>query len=51
MMRLFKSKRILIPDVPPPSRRDVDQDLVVVGIGVFCATILIGALLFVFLGA
>jgi hypothetical protein len=51
MMRLFKSNRILIPDVPPPSRREVDQDLVVAGIGVFCATILIGALLFVFLGA
>ena len=50
MMRLFKSHRILIPDVPP-ARRDVDQDLVVAGIGVFCATILIGALLFVFLGA
>jgi hypothetical protein len=50
MMRLFKSHRILIPDVPP-ARREVDQDLVVAGIGVFCATVLIGALLFVFLGA
>jgi len=49
-MRLFKSRRILIPDTPPPARREIDQDLVIAGIGVFCATILIGALLFVFLG-
>jgi len=51
MIRPLKSRRIPIPDVPPPTRREVDQDLVIVGIGCFCATILIGALLFVFLGA
>jgi hypothetical protein len=50
MMRFFKSRRILIPDVPPPTRREIDQDLVIAGIGCFCASILIGALLFVFLG-
>ena len=50
MMHLFKSRRIPIPDVPPPMRREIDQDLVIAGIGCFCATILIGALLFVFLG-
>jgi len=51
MIRLLKSRRILIPDVPPPTRREIDQDLVIAGLGFFCATILIGALLFVFLGA
>ena len=51
MMRLLKSRRILIPDVPPPTRREIDQDLVIAGVGFFCATILIGALLLVFLGA
>ncbi len=50
-MRFFKSKRILLPDVPPRTRREIDQDLVIAGIGVFCATILIGALMFVLLGA
>jgi hypothetical protein len=50
-MRLFKSRRILIPDVPPPTRREIDQDLVIAGIGVFCAAILLGALAFVFLTA
>jgi hypothetical protein len=49
-MRLFKPKRILIPDVPPPTRREIDPDLVIAGIGVFCAVILLGALVFVFLG-
>ena len=51
MMRLLKSRRILIPDVPPPTRREIYQDLVIAGVGFLCATILIGALLFVFLGA
>lgn len=51
MIRLLKSRRILIPDVPPPTRREIDQDLVIAGLGFFCATILVGALLFVFLGA
>ena len=51
MIRLRKGGRIPIPDVPPPTRREVNQDLVIVGIGCFCASILIGALLFVFLGA
>ncbi len=51
MMRLFKSRRILIPDMPPPTRREIDQDIVIACIGFFCGTVLIGALLFVFLGA
>lgn len=51
MMRLFKSRHIPIPDVPPPPRREPDQDLVIAGIGIFCATVVIGAVLFVFLGA
>ena len=51
MIRILKSHRILIPDVPPPTRRQPDQDLVIAGIGIFCATVVIGAVLFVFLGA
>jgi hypothetical protein len=50
MMRFLKPRRILISDVPPPTRREIDQDLVIAGIGFFCATVLIGALLFVLLG-
>jgi hypothetical protein len=51
MMHLLKSRRIPIPDVPPPTRREIDQELVIAGLGCLCATILIGALLFVFFGA
>jgi len=46
-----KSKRILIPDVPPPSVRESDPGLVIAGIGVFCGLVVIAAMLFVFLGA
>lgn len=46
-----KSKKILIPDVPPPSVRESDPRLVIAGIGVFCASVVLAAMLFVFLGA
>jgi hypothetical protein len=46
-----KSKRILIPDVPPPSVRESDPGFVIAGIGVFCGLVVIAAMLFVFLGA
>jgi hypothetical protein len=45
-----KSKKILIPDVPPPAARK-HQDLVIAGIGVFCATAVMAAVVFVFFGA
>jgi hypothetical protein len=51
MMRLFKTKRILIPDVPPKKIKEINQDLVVAGIGVICATVVIAAVVFVFIGA
>jgi hypothetical protein len=49
MLLQFKSKRILIPDVPPPTIRSSNQGLVIAGIGVFCASVAVAAALFVFL--
>lgn len=46
-----KRKKILIPDVPPPSSRPDRQSLVIAGIGAFCASLVIAAALFVFFGA
>jgi hypothetical protein len=43
----IKSKKILIPDVPPPVMRK-HQNLVIAGIGVFCTTVVIAAVVFVF---
>jgi hypothetical protein len=51
MMRLWKSKRILIPDVPPKTVKEINQELVVAGIGFLCATVVIAAVVFVFIGA
>ena len=45
-----KSKKILIPDVPPPTIREERQELVTAGIGILCATVAIAAVLFVFFG-
>lgn len=49
MLLQFKSKRILIPDVPPPTTRSSNQGLVIAGVGVFCASVVIAAVLFVVL--
>ena len=38
MGRLFKSRKILIPDVPPPRVNANRQTFVIAGIGVLCAT-------------
>jgi len=46
-----KSRRILIPDVSPAVKTITRQGVVIAGIGVFCATVVIVAVLFVFLGA
>jgi len=46
-----KSKRIPIPDVPPPTARSTELGLVIAGIGIFCASVVIAAMLLVFLGA
>lgn len=45
-----KSRKILIPDVPPVARSTTYQGLVMAGIGVFCGSVVIAAFLFVFLG-
>jgi hypothetical protein len=49
-MPVFKSKKILLPDVPPQTSSP-NESLIIAGIGIFCATLVIGAVLFVFLGA
>lgn len=46
-----KSRKILIPDVPPMVRTTTYQGVVIAGIGVFCVSVVIAAVLFVFLGA
>jgi hypothetical protein len=51
MVLRAKSKKILIPDVPPPVKSPNRQSLVIAGIGIFCATVVIAAVVLVFLGA
>jgi hypothetical protein len=46
----IKSRKILIPDVPPPAMQK-HQVLVIAGIGVFCATVVIAPVVFAFFGA
>ena len=46
-----KSRKILIPDVPPVVKSTTKQGLVIAGIGVFCMSMVIVAMLFVFFGA
>jgi hypothetical protein len=47
----IKSKKILIPDVPPRTGHTTKQGLVIAGIGALCASVVIAAALFVFFGA
>ncbi len=46
-----KSKKILIPDRPPPVVRPTEPGLIIAGIGIFCASVVVVAMLFVILGA
>jgi hypothetical protein len=46
-----RSRKILIPDVPPPVRSTTHQGMVIAGLGVFCVSVVLAAVLFVFLGA
>jgi hypothetical protein len=46
-----KSRKILIPDVPPAVKPITHQSVVIAGIGVFCVSVVIVAVLFVFFGA
>jgi hypothetical protein len=48
---IAKSKKILIPDVPPPLTRKSELGLVIAGIGILCGSVMIAAMLFVVLGA
>ena len=45
MVQLFKSKKILKPDVPPPIGSVTRQELVIAGIGIVCVTALMAAVL------
>ena len=51
MVLRTKSRRILIPEVPPAVKTTTHQGMVIAGIGVFCVSVVIVAVLFVFLGA
>jgi hypothetical protein len=51
MMQHFKTKKILIPDVPPPTIHTTNQGLVVASIGGLCAAVTMAAALFLFFGA
>jgi hypothetical protein len=46
-----KSRKILIPDVPPTVETITHQGVVIAGIGAFCVSVVIVAVLVVFLGA
>ena len=46
-----RSRKILISDVPPVVESITKQGLVIAGIGLFCMSMVIAAVLFVFLGA
>lgn len=46
-----RSRKILIPDVPPAVKTTSHQGVVIAGIGVFCVSVVIAAVLFVFLSA
>jgi len=50
MMSFFKSRKILIPDVPPPTYSP-RQSIVIAGIGVACATAVVVAVIFAVLAA
>jgi hypothetical protein len=51
MTRPFiKAKKILISDVPPTSSRGTEAGMVIAGIGIFCASVVIAAIFFVFMG-
>jgi hypothetical protein len=51
MMHRFKAKKILIPDVPPPTIHNTNQGLVVASIGGLCAAVTMAAALLLFFGA
>jgi len=51
MMRRFKAKKILIPDVPPSTIHITNQGLIVASIGGLCAGVTMAAALFLFLSA
>jgi hypothetical protein len=51
MMLRAKSRKILIPDVPPSVKSPAHQGLVIASIGVFCASVVIAAVVLVFFRA
>jgi hypothetical protein len=49
MPRFFRTRKISIPDVPPPSN-GMRDDLAIIAIGILCAVVAVAAMVFVFLG-
>ena len=49
MPRFIRTRKILIPDIPPPSNGTGD-DLAIIAIGILCAVAAVVAMVFVFLG-
>jgi hypothetical protein len=46
-----KSNKILISDFPPPTIRKSEPGLIIAEIGILCGSVMIAAMLLVFLGA
>ena len=49
MPRFIRTRKILIPDIPPPSNGTRD-DLAIIAIGSLCAVAAVAAMVFVFVG-
>jgi hypothetical protein len=49
MLRFFRTRKILIHDIPPPSN-GMRDDLAIIVIGILCAVAAVAAMVFVFLG-
>ena len=49
MPRLIRSRKILIPDIPP-ARGGMRDDLAIIAVGILCALAAVAAMVFVFLG-
>jgi hypothetical protein len=49
ILRFFRTRKILIPDFPPPSN-GMRDDLAIIVIGILCAVAAVAAMVFVFLG-
>jgi hypothetical protein len=49
MPRFIRTRKILMPDIPPPNK-GMRDDLAIIAIGILCAIAAVVAVVFVFLG-